>query len=87
MSGSEQQIVHVVEVGQILVNKATLAKAFNVSRRTVDYWRERGVIPSLEFGKHFVRFDLNEVRQALEKFKVRPAVQPKARGIKGQAST
>ena len=49
----------------LLVTKSTLARALSVSERKVDYWREHGIIPCLELGPRFVRFDLAEVRGAL----------------------
>ncbi len=70
----EQRIplIPVATIAPLLITKSGLAKALSVSERTVDYWRERGVIPSLQFGGRFVRFDVSEVRAALEKrYKVR----------------
>jgi hypothetical protein len=62
-------LIPVATTGPLLVDKASLAKALDVSPRT--NWRSAGVIPSLQFGNRFVRFDLAEVHAALEKrFKV-----------------
>jgi hypothetical protein len=71
--------ISVAVAGPLLTNKAGLAKALTVSERTVDYWREKGIIPFLSFGNRFIRFDLAEVRQALGK---RYTVQAKAKGQK-----
>jgi hypothetical protein len=83
---SKQQVVPaaspVIPIGQLLTDKKGLAKALAVSQRTVDYWRQKGVIPYLSFGDRFLRFDIAEVRVALEKFKVRP----KAKRAKGGQS-
>ena len=72
---SEEQrvpLIPVATIGPLLVTKSGLAKALSVSERTVDYWRERGVIPFLQLSGRFVRFDVSEVRAALEKrYKVR----------------
>jgi hypothetical protein len=62
--------IPVTSLGPLLTNKAGVAKAMTVSERTVDYWREQGIIPYLSLGNRFIRFDLNEVRQALERYKV-----------------
>jgi phage terminase Nu1 subunit (DNA packaging protein) len=67
----------VIPIGQILVDKAGLAKAFAVSQRTVDYWREKGIIPFLSFGDRFIRFDIAEVRNAVEKYKIRAKAKGK----------
>ena len=53
-----------------------LAKAIPVCRRTVDTWREQGIIPFIKING-VLRYDLEEVRAALEKrFKVK-ATSPK----------
>jgi hypothetical protein len=67
----------VIPIGQILADKAGLAKALSVSQRSIDSWRAKGVIPYLSFGNRFVRFDIAEVRHALEKYKVRPKAKGK----------
>jgi hypothetical protein len=66
----EIPLIPVASVGPLLTNKAGLAKALTVSPRTIDYWRMKKVIPCLSFGNRFVRFDINEVRQALERYKI-----------------
>jgi hypothetical protein len=67
----EIPLIPVASVGPLLTNKAGLAKALSVSQRTVDYWREQGIIPFLLFGNRFIRFDLAEVRAAVERYKVK----------------
>jgi hypothetical protein len=75
--------VPVSATGPLLVTKSGLSQALSVSERTIDYWREKELIPFLQFGSRFVRFDLAEVISALSKrYKVRPAAQPKARRAK-----
>jgi len=63
---SEGQI-QVHATGPLLVTKSALAKALSVSQRTIDYWRVKGVIPCLELGPRFVRFNLAEVQATLER--------------------
>lgn len=46
-----------------------LAKTLNVSERTIDTWKHKGVIPFLRVGR-VVRFDLDAVKRALEKYQV-----------------
>jgi hypothetical protein len=73
---SEKQAVPaaspVTPIGQILTDKKGIAEALGVSQRTIDHWRSRGTIPYLSFGPRFLRFNIVEVLQAVEKFKVRP---------------
>jgi phage terminase Nu1 subunit (DNA packaging protein) len=55
----------------LYVNSTGLAQAIRVSRRTVDNWRDRGLIPYVKVGG-IVRFDLAKVRAVLEKrFEIR----------------
>jgi DNA-binding transcriptional MerR regulator len=57
----------------LFVNSTQLAERFGVSRKTIDGWRERGVIPYIRI-RNIVRYDVNECRKALERrFKVRAA--------------
>ena len=54
-----------------LIDRPKMAKAANVSCRTLDEWRANGVIPYLKIGK-IVRFDLNSVMAVLrERYEVR----------------
>ena len=57
----------VISIGQILVDKKGLAKALSISPRKIDYMRARGIIPCIELGNRFVRFNLAEVITALER--------------------
>ena len=52
-----------------LLTAPQIAKACNVSRRTVDNWVARKQVPYLKIGAS-VRFKPSEVMAALEKFKV-----------------
>ena len=55
----------------LYTNSTGLAQALRVGRRTIDNWRERGLIPYVKVGG-IVRFDIDEVRAALEKrFEIR----------------
>jgi hypothetical protein len=68
---SKQQVVPaaspVIPVGQIWVDKAGLSKALCLSARQIDYMRARGIIPCIELGNRFVRFNLAEVTATLER--------------------
>ena len=64
------------------LNREQIARAIPVSPRTVDDWRERGIIPFLKI-RGIVRFDLAKVRAALEKrFEIKAnAVQNQGRVV------
>jgi hypothetical protein len=51
--------------GPILITKAQLSKAIATSPRTIDSWREKGIIPFIKVGG-IVRFNLAKVMAALE---------------------
>ena len=78
MSEERIPLIPVTTLGPLLVTKSACAKALSVSERTLDCWRRAGVVPALEIGPRFVRFDLAEVRAALER---RYKMQAKA-GVK-----
>lgn len=46
-----------------LLNKKQAAEYLNVSQRTIDYFRERGNLPSHVIGGKLVRFDERELEQ------------------------
>lgn len=46
-----------------LLNKKQAAEYLNVSQRTVDYFRERGNLPSHVIGGKLIRFDERELEQ------------------------
>ena len=46
-----------------------LSTALNVSDRTIDAWKQKGLIPFLRVGR-VVRFDLAAVKRALEQYRV-----------------
>ncbi len=52
------------------VSPKELAEHYGVSTRTVTNWKSAGIIPFLRIGK-VVRFSIDEVEAALEKFKVK----------------
>jgi hypothetical protein len=68
---SKQQVVPaaspIIPVSQLWVDKAGLSKALSISPRKIDYMRARGIIPCIELGNRFVRFNLAEVTAALER--------------------
>jgi phage terminase Nu1 subunit (DNA packaging protein) len=53
------------------VSRQGLAEHYGVSTRCVSNWQAAGIIPFTRIGKRIVRFDLNEVEAALEKYKVK----------------
>lgn len=52
------------------VSREGLAKYYEVSPRCVSNWQAAGIIPFTRIGR-IVRFDLDEVETALEKYKVK----------------
>jgi hypothetical protein len=68
---SRQQVVPaaspVLSVGTIWVDKAGLSRALCISPRKIDYLRARGIIPCIELGNRFVRFNLADVTATLER--------------------
>ena len=59
-------ITRVEQVEPLYLNKKQLAQSLLVSERTIDNWRERGVIPFLKI-KGVIRFNLDDVRAALKR--------------------
>ena len=53
-----------------LLKRPQLARAINVSARTVDNWQKKKIIPHLKVGRS-VRFDLQRVLAALRRFEIR----------------
>jgi predicted site-specific integrase-resolvase len=73
-------LINVTDAGPVLVSKAVLAKALSISERTVGNWQKKGVIPFLKISDRFVRFDVAEVRDALDqRYKVQAKANSKAR--------
>ena len=56
-----------------LLKRPQLARAINVSARTVDNWQKQKRIPYLKLSARCVRFHLPSVLAALRKFEVREA--------------
>jgi excisionase family DNA binding protein len=54
-------------VSGMKLNRKQLAEIQNVSVETVRNWEERGIIPYTQVG-HVIRFDLQKVERALERF-------------------
>ncbi len=57
--------------GPALLKRQQLAKAVNVSARTVDNWQKQKRIPFLKLGIRCVRFHLPSVLAALKRFEVK----------------
>ena len=72
-------------IAPLFYTRDQLALALATSARTIDNWRERGVIPFIKVGG-IVRFDVARVRAALErKFEVHEVHVPKRRPRKQPA--
>ncbi len=55
------------------VSKQELADAYGVSTRTVDAWLAQKRIPVLRLSARLLRFDLDKVGMALDRYEVREA--------------
>jgi len=53
-----------------LVTSDDLAKRYSVSRRTVQSWVKRGILPAVAVSKRCLRFDPRKCDKALGKFEV-----------------
>jgi excisionase family DNA binding protein len=49
------------------VKKADVAKHLNISRRTLDNWMAKGVIPYIRLGERRVFFKISEVDEAINR--------------------
>jgi hypothetical protein len=58
-----------------LLKRPELAKAINVSERTVDNWQKKKMIPVIRITPRCCRFRLFDVLAALRKFEVKAAGQ------------
>jgi hypothetical protein len=56
-----------------LLRRPQLARAINVSQRTVDNWQKQKRIPFLKLSARCVRYHLPSVLAALRKFEIREA--------------
>jgi len=54
-----------------LVNKRQVARAMNVSPRTVDNWIQRRLIPFVRISSRCIRFSLPAVMRALQRFEIK----------------
>ena len=69
----------VAEVAPVMLSKAGIARAFDVSERTVGNWQHNGVIPFLRISSRFTLFDVEAVRAALNKhYEIRAKAKTKA---------
>jgi hypothetical protein len=53
-----------------LVTSDDLAKRYNVSRRTIQVWVQRGLLPVIAISKRCLRFDIRKCDKALAKYEV-----------------
>jgi excisionase family DNA binding protein len=53
------------------LSKRDLARELNVSIRTIDWWMHEKKIPYKKLGSRLIRFDLDRVETALERFTIR----------------
>ena len=81
-----------VQIPPFFVNITQLAAAIPASRRSVENWRNAGIIPFIQIGG-LIRYDLAAVRAALESrftikaskdaaYKIRPRTKDKATSAK-----
>jgi hypothetical protein len=56
-------------------SKLDVAREYNVSPRTVDYWIQQHKIPYRKFGPRLLQFDLDQVERALDRYTIKE-VQP-----------
>ena len=56
-----------------LLKRPQLARAINVSARTLDNWQKRKIIPYLKLSARCVRYHLPTVLAALRKFEIKAA--------------
>jgi len=54
----------------MLVTKREIARELQASLRSIDYLIQRRKIPYYRLSNRFIRFDLDKVRKALDKFEV-----------------
>lgn len=50
-----------------MVGSREVAKAFGVHARTIANWSRRGIIPGYRLSPRVVRFDMEEVREAIKR--------------------
>jgi len=50
----------------VLLTKPEVAERLQVTLRTVDSWMAEGVIPFIRIGRKAIRFDWNEVMEAIK---------------------
>ena len=60
-----------MQLSPVLLTREELAPALSVSPRVVDALKRRGKIPYLKIGRRVVRYDLNSVLAALNKYEVK----------------
>jgi hypothetical protein len=56
-----------------LLKRRELARAINVSPRTVDNWQKQKKIPVIKLSPRCCRFDLQSVLRALRRFEIKEA--------------
>lgn len=58
-------------VGRVILRKDELARALNMSPRSIQNLMRRKAIPFYQLSSRFLRFDLSKVRAALDNFEVK----------------
>jgi len=59
-----------LSASRIMIRKKELATALNVSPRTIDNWVRQRRIPVHRFSPRLLRYDLQKVQNALDKYEV-----------------
>jgi excisionase family DNA binding protein len=53
-----------------LLRKPELARKLSISKRTLDAWMKRGLVPFLKLGGKSVRFRLRDVLAKLDQYRI-----------------
>ena len=59
------------------IDTAGLAKALSRSTRSIERWREQGLIPFYKLNSRAYLYDLRAVLESLERFAVKPKFTPR----------
>jgi excisionase family DNA binding protein len=71
LSDSAQGLAAQLPVSRKNLTKPELARELRVSMRTIDTWMQQKKIPYKKLSPHLVRFDLDQVEKALERYTVK----------------
>jgi excisionase family DNA binding protein len=58
-------------LGRCFLSKQELALALGVSPRTIDNWMKQRRIPFIRISARLIRFDLNRVKEALQRYEIK----------------